>query len=164
MTDFVAAECAIRQLHARFQDAVWRKDAEAFANCFTIDGEWKIAALHIRGRTEIQDLIGKLLGGCERVRIILGIPLLEVASGTATSRVDVTEMAKLKDGTSALTLGRYYDRYIEMDGRWLFSWRHFGLHYRGPLDLSAAFIDSPDFGPPPGMPSPDEPTITRRPQ
>ena len=30
MQDFVATECAIRQLHARYADAVWRKDANSF--------------------------------------------------------------------------------------------------------------------------------------
>jgi len=161
MSDYLAVESAIHQLHARFQDAVWRKDAEAFANCFANDGEWKIAGLHVRGRDSIRSQIAARLGICERVRIILGIPLLDLGPGAATSRVPVTEFARLRDGTSALTLGIYYDRYIEEDGRWCFSWRHFGLHYRGPLDLSAAFVDSPDFGPPPAMPGQDEPTFTR---
>ena len=31
MTDFVAADCGIRQLHARFVDAVWRPD------CFPVE-------------------------------------------------------------------------------------------------------------------------------
>ena len=47
MSDFVAAEAGIRQLHARFVDAVWRKDADAFAECFAHDGEWKIAGLEL---------------------------------------------------------------------------------------------------------------------
>ena len=39
MTEFVIAESGIRQLHARYIDAVWRKDADAFANCFAEHGE-----------------------------------------------------------------------------------------------------------------------------
>ena len=53
MNDFLAAESAIQQLHARYIDAVWRKDADAFADCFAKDAEWKIAGMHMRGRTEI---------------------------------------------------------------------------------------------------------------
>jgi hypothetical protein len=30
--------------------------------------------------------------------------------------------------------------------------------------LSAALVECPDYGPPPGIPGPDEPTFTRRPQ
>lgn len=162
MTDFIAADCGIRQLHARFADAVWRKDADAFAHCFAEDAEWKIAGQHIRGRAEIGSFFGKIMGICARVQLIIGIPLLEVGNGAATARVPVTELAKMADGSSALTLGIYYDRYVEEDDRWRFQWRHFGLHYRGPLDLSAALVECPDYGPPPNVPSPDEPTYTRR--
>lgn len=163
MTDFIAAECGIRQLHARFVDAVFRQDATAFGDCFAKDGEWKIAGMHMRGRAEIGGTFGKLLGICARVQIILGPLLLDVGQGAATGRIGVTELAKMKDGSSAMTIGIYYDRYVEEDGRWRFKWRHWGLHYRGPTDLSAALIECPDYGAFPGMPGPDEPTFTRRP-
>lgn len=162
MTDFMAAESGIRQLYARFIDAVWRKDADAFGDCFAEDGEWKIAGMHMHARAEIGGTIAKLLGGCERVLIIMGIPVLEVGQGTATGRVHITEFAKMGDGSSAMTIGVYYDRYVEQGDRWRFQWRHFGLHYRGPSDLSAPFVECPDYGPPPGMPGADEPTFTRR--
>ena len=164
MTELVIAEYGIRQLHARFADAVWRKDAEAYADCFAEDAEWKIATMHIRGRADIGGTFAKLLAACARVQIIAGTPLLEIGQGTATGRIHVTELAKMVDGSSALTLGVYYDRYVEEAGRWRFQWRHFGLHYRGPTDLSAALVECPDYGPPPGIPGPDEPTFTRRPQ
>jgi hypothetical protein len=164
MTEFVVADCGIRQLHARFGDAVWRKDAAAFSECFAEDGEWKIATMHIRGRTDIGSTFAKLMGACARVQVILGTPLLEVGQGTATGRIQMTELAKMADGSSAMTIGVYYDRYVEERGRWRFQWRHFGLHYRGPTDLSAALVECPDYGPPPGLPGPDEPTFTRRPQ
>ena len=162
MTDFLVADCGIRQLHARFIDAVFRKDAEAFADCFAENGEWKIAGMHIRGSAEIGSLFGKLMAICARVQIIVGTPVLEVAQGTAVGRIQITELAKMVDGSSAMTLGVYHDRYVEEAGRWRFQWRHFSLHYRGPTDLSAALVESPDYGPPPGMPGPDEPTLTRR--
>jgi len=162
MTEFVVADSGIRQLHARFIDAVWRKDAEAFADCFAEDGEWKIAGMHICGRGEIGSTFGKLMGVCDRVQILLGMPVLDVEQGTATGRIHVTELAKMSDGSSAMTIGVYYDRYVEEGGRWRFQWRHFGLHYRGPIDLSAELVDCPDYGAPPGMPGQDEPTYTRR--
>jgi uncharacterized protein (TIGR02246 family) len=162
MTDILRADYAIRQLHGRCVDATWRKDADAFAGCFAENGEWKIAGMHLRGRTEIRDTFAKLLGACEKVQLILGIPVLEFGEGTATGRVQCTEFAKMMDGSSAMTIGIYYDRYVEEKGAWRFKWRHWGLHYRGPADLSAAFVGSPDYGPPPGLPGPDEPTFTRR--
>lgn len=162
-TEFVLADSGIRQLHARFVDAVWRKDTEAYAACFAEDAEWKIATMHIRGRADIGSTFAKLMAACARVQMIPGMPVLEIGRGTATGRIQITEFAKMADGSSAMTLGVYYDRYVEDGDRWRFQWRHFGLHYRGPTDLSAALVECPDYGPPPGVPGPDEPTFTRRP-
>ena len=163
MTPFVVADSGIRQLYARFIDAAWRKDADSFAACFAPDGEWKIANMHMRGRAAIVGGFARLLASCKRVRIILGQPVLEIGEGTASGRVPITEFVKLADDSSAMTLGVYYDRYVQEGDRWLFQWRHLGLHYRGPIDLSGDLSDCPDYGPPPAMPGPDEPTFTSRP-
>jgi uncharacterized protein (TIGR02246 family) len=161
--EFVVAECGIRQLHARCVDAVWRKDAEAFAACFAEQGEWKIAGLHMRGRTAIVATFGRLLGICERVVLTAGTPVLEIEKGAAIGRVQCVEFAKMMDGTSAMTVGIYYDRYVEEAGRWRFKWRHWAMQYRGPTDLSAQFQKTTDYGPFPNMPGPDEPTFSRKP-
>ena len=162
MNEFLNADSGIRQLYARFADAVWRKDAVAGVDCFAEDAEWKLASLHFRGREEIGGAFAKLLGICDRIMLIQGTPVLEVGQGTATGRTPVTELTKMADGSSAMTMGIYYDRYVLQGDRWRFQWRHFGLHYRGPIDMSAELVDCPDYGPPPGMPGPDEPTFTRR--
>lgn len=162
MIDMTTTDAGIRQLHARFIDAVWRKDADAFAACFSATGDWKIAGLHLHGRSEIRETFGKLLGVCDRVMLVHGTPILDVVDGHVTGRLHVTEFAKMADGSAAMTMGVYYDRYVEESDRWRFEWRHFSLHYRGPSDLSADLVASPDYGPPPAMPGGDEPTLTRR--
>lgn len=48
MTDFSATEAAIRQLHALYADAVWRKDYESFGDCFTEDAEWRISGMGVK--------------------------------------------------------------------------------------------------------------------
>jgi len=162
MTDPIAADFGIRQLHARFADAVFRKDADAFAECFALNGEWKIAGMQIRGRDEIRDKFSLLLSPCARVQLLTGTPVLEFGQDEVSGRLQVTELAKMADGSAALTIAVYYDRYVEENGRWRFGWRHFGLHYRGPIEMPADLVPSPDYGSPPGMPGPDEPTLTRR--
>lgn len=161
MTDFVVAEAGIRQLYARFIDAVWRQDAEAFVDCFTEDGEWKVGGMHMHGREEIGPTFSKLLGLNDRVLILPGLPILEIDGSEAVARIQSTEMSKLPDGSSVMTIGVFYDRLKEEAGKWRVRWRHFGLHYRGPLDLSAELVDSPDYGAFPAMPEWDEPTTTR---
>lgn len=162
MIDRLTAEYHIRQLHARFADAVWRNDADDFADCFSEDAEWKIATRRICGRDDIRVNIAEFLAPYERVHLITGMPLLEIDSGKAIGRCPVTELSRLCDGSSVLTLGIYHDRYIAEGDRWRFKWRHFALHYRGPIDMSVAFVDCPDYGPFPVMPAEDAPTFTRR--
>ncbi len=162
MTDLATIDFQIRQLHARFTDAVWRKDSDVFGQCFARDGEWKIAGMHMRGRDEVAQTFGRLLGACERVQIISSPTLLDNADGEVVSRTNVTELAKMNDGSGAITFGVYFDRYVEEDGHWRFAWRHWALYYRGPFDLSAKFVDCPDYGSPPGLPGPDAPTFSRR--
>jgi len=162
MDKFIAADCGIRQLYARFADAVFRLDGDAFADCFSEDGVWKIAGMEIATRAVIREKFDLLLSTSAKVQIITGTPVLEVGEGEASGRIQLTELVKLKDGGSAITIGTYFDRYVEAGGVWRFSWRHFSLHYRGPIDLSADLVDSPDYGPPPAMPALDAPTLTRR--
>lgn len=162
MTDFLVAESGIRQLHAHCVEAIWRKDGDAFANCFTEDGEWKIAGLHMRGRAEIRSTFERLLGRCERVLTLLSTPILDVGDGAAFGRTYVFEHAKMADGSGAKTIGIYYERFVEEAGSWKFKWRHWSLQYRGPADFSEPFYDSPDYGPHPGMPGADDPTTVRR--
>ena len=67
MTDFVVAEAAIRELHARYTDAVWRKDYDAFADCFAENAEWKIAGLVLRGRAEVAAHLKRLMPNFRRI-------------------------------------------------------------------------------------------------
>ncbi|CAN7662767.1 nuclear transport factor 2 family protein [Phenylobacterium sp. LjRoot225] len=162
MTDFVTAETAIRQLHARCIDIVWRKDAKAFAECFAEDGEWKIAGQHMRGRAEIEALFAKLLGLCEHVMTSVSSPILEVGDGSAIGRTYVTEDAKLANGATAHTIGVYHEKFVETAEGWKFASRHWSLKYRGPADFTGDFYDTPDYGPFPGRPADDEPTTTKK--
>lgn len=155
MSDFLIAEAGIRQLHARYTDAVWRQDHDAFADCFTEDGEWRISGRVFRGRAEIRSAIERILANFRRVLISFGTPILEVGDREATGRTYINERCAWKDGNTNISIGRYYERFVQEGDRWRFAWRLFQLHYRGPADLSGTFFDNPDYGPPPGMPGPD---------
>ncbi len=163
MTDFIAAECGIRQLHGRYADAIWRQDSAAFAKCWTQDAVWKISGREAHGRAEIAALFEASVAPSERVMMWSGIPVLDVGIGQATGRVQVTELIKRKDGETARTLALYYDHYREDAGHWRFARRHFNLYYYGPPDLTAEiYADVLEYGPPPGMPGADDPTPVRR--
>ncbi len=161
MSDFAEADAGIRQLHARFTDAVWRQDAELFADCFARDGVWKIAGMEMKGREEIADACRRMLGRCSHIHLIVGLPIIEVNGDTAIGRLNMTEFARMNDGATAMTIGWYHDRYVQEAGKWHFQHRHWSMKYRGAPDLTGAFADTPDYGAFPEMPSPDEPTYVR---
>ena len=155
MTDLAGAEAGIRQLQARYTDAVWRKDAEAFAACFSPDGEWRISGMALKGREEIGATIARILANANRVLISFRTPILEVGNGVAHGRTYVTEQCSWTHREPNTSIGRYYEHFVEQDGLWLFEWRLFQILYSGPADLSGEWHEQPDFGAPPGMPPRD---------
>ena len=161
MTDFVAAECAIRQLHARYVDAVWRKDVDAFGDCFAEDAEWRVGGQTLHGRTEIMTFMGRAFPLYERILMTFRTPILEVADGFALGRTYVSENSRFADGRPFAPIGIYFERFVEQGDRWRFKWRLFQTNYAGPPDLSEPFFDVPDYGPPPAMPPLEEETVDR---
>lgn len=161
MTDLVAAECGIRQLHARYVDAVWRQDDRDFADCFAADGVWKIAGMTMRGREAIAEGCRTLVGRCAHVQLIVQTPILDVSGPTAIGRLPMIELVRMPDGTGSMNIGYYHDHYVEAAGRWRFARRFWSMKYRGPPDLSAAFLGTPDYGSFPAGPAEDEETLGR---
>lgn len=152
MTDLAAVHAGVKQLHARYTDAVWRKDAAAFADCFAEDGEWRISGMTLRGRERIAGTIDRIFVQLHRVLFSYGDPVLDEVDGQWCARVMVNERVAWADGRTNISIGRYYERLVEEAGVWRFGWRLFELHYRGPPDLTGEWYEHPDHGPPPGMP------------
>lgn len=161
MTDLIAADFGIRQLHARFADAVWRQDADQFAACWSSDGLWKIAGMEVSGRAALADACRMMLGRCSNIHLITGQPILSADGDGVQGRLAMTEFARMLDGSTAMTIGWYHDRYVEEDGLWRFAKRHWSFKYRGPPDLTGAFIDTPNYGAFPDGPGEDEATYVR---
>ena len=165
MVDLIAAERGIRDLQARYTDAVFRKDFDAFAECHTRDGEWRISGRVFRGRAEIREAISIILDKFVRVLITYRTPILDVVDGQVVGRTYIDEKCAWKNGDTNISMGIYYEHFVEQGGRWRFQWRLFQMLYRGDPDLTGTFYDFPDYGPPPAMPPRDavpEDTATAR--
>ena len=167
MTPFAEAHAGVTQLHARFVDAVWRQDATDFADCFAREGVWKIAGNVIGGpahggRSAISEACRTMLGRCSHIQLIVQPTIVEVTGeGTAIGRHHMVEMVRMLDGSTAMTLGIYYDQFVEEQHRWRYLRRHWSMQYRGPFDLTGMFVDSPNYGSFPAMPAADAPTYVR---
>jgi hypothetical protein len=161
MTDFIAAESAVRQLYARYTNAVWRKDYTAVGECYTEDAEWRIEGSVWRGRAAITGHLEGVLVKFQRVLVNLLPPILDVGKGRVTARTHSVEQGALVDGTPVYSMGTYFDRIVNDRGMWRFSWRLFQTDYVGTSPLSGQFFDTPDYGPPPAMPPLDAQTVDR---
>lgn len=162
MTDMLIAEMAIRRLHARYVDALWRKDPDCFAALHAEDAEWKIAGMHLRGRDRIRAEFAKFMVHLDRSLMLFSDPIVDMGDGFASCRTYATENNKFADGRTARTIGVYYERIVEEGDGWRFKWRHWDMSYIGPPDFSAQLYEVRDYGPPPGSPGPDDPTTVRR--
>lgn len=161
MSDFVAAECGIRQLHARYVDAVWRKDGEAFGDCFAEAAEWRVGGSVMQGRDGITEAMRGVFPLFRRILMTFRTPILEVGDGVASGRTYVSENSVFADGRPFAPIGIYFERFVRQGAVWRFQWRLFQTNYAGPPDLSGTFFDVPDYGAPPAMPPLDEITIDR---
>lgn len=161
MDEFTRAAVGIGQLHARFVDAVFRQDIRDFADCFATAGIWKIAGKVLEGREVIHAAAGPMLGYCERIQLLAPTPILDLTADGAIGRQQMIEYAKMKDGSGAITIGVYHDRYVVEDGRWRFARRHWSLKYRGPFDLGQSFVPTSDYGAFPAGPEDDEESYVR---
>ena len=156
MNDFIAAECMIRQLHAHYVDAVWRRDIDAFSDCFTADAEWRIAGRAVIGRPAITAFMTAVFPQFRRILLTMRTPAVSLeAPGVASARTYFTENSVFADGTPLAAIGSYYERCVDEGDRWRFSWRVFRTEYAGPPDFTGPFYDNPDYGPPPAMPPRD---------
>ena len=163
--DFLLAECGIRQLHARYCDAVWRFDYAAFGDCFAEDCEWRIDGVVLRGREEIVAKNRALFeANFQRLFITLRTPILEVGrgadKGTATGRTYFSAQNVLSDGRGFAPFGVYYERFVDEGDSWRLKWRRFDGLYSGPADLSGPLHEQHDYGAPPGMPPGDDETYS----
>ena len=161
MSEFALAESGIRQLYARYIDAVWRKDSVAFGDCFTEDAEWRLSGLVIRGRTDIADFMKQAFSKYRFILLTFRTPLLSVNGPTASGRTYVSEQSILADGRPFAPIGIYYEHFVQQGDRWRFAWRLFHTAYIGPPDLSGTYFETPDFGPFPAMPPLDAPSYDR---
>jgi len=153
VSQFAAIEARIRQLHAHYTDAVWRKDPDAFGDCFAEDAEWRISGMLFAGRDEIVAGITQIFSNMNRVLMTFRTPELEMSgTGRAIGRTYVTEQCTWQAREPNVSIGRYYEHFVDEGDRWRFSWRLYQLLYTGPADLSGDFIDQPDYGAFPGMP------------
>lgn len=137
MSDTTADELAIRNLVARYADAVGRRDEKAWAETWTEDGEWHVLGQPAQGRDKVVALWNQLMGGLPFVVQLPSGGIIEIDGDHGRGRWYITEHGRMADGTGMMNIGHYRDDYRRVDGAWYFARRRFDALYMGPPDLSA---------------------------
>ena len=121
-----ATESALRQLLARYSDAVIRNDADAWISTWAEDGRWSMApGKVIEGREAIRTTWVTAMKGFNWVVHTPGVCVFEVNEhdGTASGRVTIEERFDRKKGGTGGILATYTDDYRRVNGQWVFTSR-----------------------------------------
>jgi uncharacterized protein (TIGR02246 family) len=131
MTDVAHDELAVRDLTARFTDAVNRRDPETLGALFTEDGEWVVPGVPTSvGPEAAAAQIRGLLSTFVHLVQLLHSGHVEVDGDVATATWYLTESAS--DGGDAAFgfTGVYRDEARRTDDGWRFSRREFTFLHR----------------------------------
>jgi ketosteroid isomerase-like protein len=128
----VVAETAIRNLGYQFADAVNRNDVGALMDLWAGDAAWIIDPpmnVSAKGSDAIGDLFGTLMSGWTFFHQVPHQGPITVQGDHATARMYMHEIGIFKDGRTHRNWSEYVDRYLRIDGRWLYAERHYHFLY-----------------------------------
>jgi hypothetical protein len=132
-------EIGLRNLMARYADAVNRYDADAWISTWAQDGEWNLLGNPVTGRDNILAQWKMLMASFEFALLLPSSCLFEVTGTNASGHWYLHEYNRDLQGNRSAILSRYDDSYVKVDGEWLFRKRRYNFIYHGAPDLSGAF-------------------------
>ena len=145
MTDTrVADELEIRNLVARYADAVLRLDSSDWLKTWAQEGEWELLGESSKGHDALLARFERLTKGLQYVMQRMGGGIVEVRGETAAGRWTITEHARTRKGVPLFTMAAYSDDYCKEGGRWRFQGRRLSVFYMGPPDMSGDMMPVPD--------------------
>ena len=131
----VADELAIRNLLARYGDAVCRRDADAWAATWAEDCAWDLGGGRVvRGRDDVVALWRTAIAKYPWVAQVPASGFVEQVGDEVRGTWYVLELNHLADGSGVLHLGHYDDTYLRTAAGWRFATRRFRMIYRGAMD------------------------------
>lgn len=125
-TGSVEDRLAVRERIEAYNDAVFRKDADDWAECWAEDAVWEVAGQRAEGRAAIRDLWLKLMAHYDAAGMYVAHGSVAIEGDQAQSRSYMLELLKQADGVERIVSGRYDDRLRrDADGAWRFIGRSY---------------------------------------
>lgn len=132
-------ENGLRNLMARYVDAVNRYDGDAWIATWAEDATWNLLGNPVEGRDNILGLWQQMMSSFEFAVMFPNSCLFEIDGDTASGHWYLHEYSRDLEGNASAILSRYLDTYVKVDGQWLFKSRAYNFIYNGPADLSGDF-------------------------
>ena len=134
-------DLALRNLMAKYTDAVNRCDGERWGSCWTHDATWHLMGNDIVGRDKIVGLWQQVMSGFDFALLTPNSSLFEVSADgqTASGHYYLQEHTRDKEGTTASMISRYQDEYKKEDGQWRYSKREYQVLYSGDANLNGNY-------------------------
>ncbi|GMG88396.1 nuclear transport factor 2 family protein [Biformimicrobium ophioploci] len=133
-------EIALRNLMARYTDAVNRNDGASWINCWADNASWDLMGLIVTGQDNILNLWQRMMSNFEFALLMPSSCHFEVNGNSATGHWYLHEYTRSKEGDAITILSRYQDSYIKENGKWLYQTRKYELIYNGAPDLSGQVV------------------------
>jgi hypothetical protein len=120
-------QLAIRNLHDRYADAVFRRDPLDWGALWAVDAQWDLMGTKVEGREAIVTLWNGAMAGFAFVGFFFQTGAIEVDGDAGTGRVYTNEVLENLEGELARTVGLYEDQYVRSAGGWLYQRRDFKI-------------------------------------
>jgi ketosteroid isomerase-like protein len=136
----IADRFEIEALRGEFTDAAMMSDYNRLASLFTEDGVVRIPDINaeIVSREEIRAAVERLQGLWDYFVQTTHPGTIQLEGNSAVGRAYISELGRMRDGSSALNYGVYHDRYRHTPDGWKFAERVYEVRYRDTTRLAGS--------------------------
>jgi ketosteroid isomerase-like protein len=136
----IADRVEIEALRGEFTDAVMMRDYDRAASLFTSDGALRMPNIpaELAGREQIRAWGERVPAFVDYIVQTTHPGTIQLDGDTATGRAYMSELVRLRDGTSELNYAIYHDRYRRTPDGWKFTERVYEVRYRDTTPLAGS--------------------------
>jgi ketosteroid isomerase-like protein len=141
----IADRVEIEALRGEFTDAAMMCDYNRAASLFTPDGVLRMPYVNVElsGREEIRAFGARREALVDYLVQTTHPGTIQIAGDTASGRAYLSELIRLRDGSSHLNYAIYHDRYQRTPDGWKFTERVYEIRY---LDSTPLAGSAPEAG------------------
>ena len=144
----IADRVEIEALRGEYTDAAMMRDYDRLASLFTPDGALRIpdASVELADREEIRAWGERVPAVVDYLVQTTHPGTIQIDGDTASGRAYMSELIRLRDGSSHLNYAIYHDRYQRTSDGWKFTERVYEIRYLDTTPLTGSAPHIADSG------------------